>query len=217
MDRRSTLKWIVAAVASTPSLQRTAWGREERAGPSSALMTDYHPTASGYGSDPDLLKIYVSGELWPLTFTSSQRRLATILSDLIIPADDISPSASMVGTVAFIDEWISAPYRLQQQDRRIVLDGFAWLDRESHLRYSKAFVDIDETQRHVICGDICHLAKAQPQFVTAAKFFSRYRNLTAGGYYTTPEGRTDIGYVGNMSSPSFAGPPPDVLKKAGLV
>lgn len=216
MDRRTTLKWIAAAVASAPSLQRTAWGEAGVAGQASSLITIYHPTAGGYGLDPDLLKVYAAGQLWPLTFTPDQRRLATILSDLIIPADEISPSASAVGTVDFIDEWISAPYALQQRDRTVVLDGFAWLERESRRRFYKSFVDLEEVRRHVICADICDVAKARSPFAVAAKFFSLYRRLTGDGYYTTPEGRKDLGYVGNIPLVSFEGPPLEVLKKVGL-
>jgi len=65
---------------------------------------------NGYGSDPDLSKNYRPGEPWPLTLTAEQRRLSGIVSDLIIPADDRSPSASAMGVVDFIDEWVSAPY-----------------------------------------------------------------------------------------------------------
>jgi len=42
------------------------------------------------------------------------------------------------------------------------------------------------------------------------------RNLTASGFYTTPVGWKDIGYVGNMALNKFDGPPPEVLKYLGL-
>jgi hypothetical protein len=40
--------------------------------------------------------------------------------------------------------------------------------------------------------------------------------LTAGAFYTTPEGTRDLGFVGNMALSRFDGPPLEVLKKAGL-
>ena len=43
-----------------------------------------------------------------------------------------------------------------------------------------------------------------------------FHNLTAGGFYTTPEGWKDIGYVGNVALAEFPGPPPEVLKHLGL-
>jgi hypothetical protein len=137
---------------------------------------------------------------------------------LIIPADASSPSASEVGVVDFLDEWISAPYKRQHQDRTVLLKGFAWLDREAAVRYGtgESFGSLSHSQQTTICNDICLVTKAQPLFVEAAKFFARYRDLTAGGFYTTPQGRKDLRYVGNVALPRFDGPPPEVLKKVGL-
>lgn len=204
MDRRTTIKWMLAAAAVAP----LGSGRANAA-PASI-------SAKPYGSDPKLLKVYRPGELWPLTFTAEQRRTATLLCDTIIPADATSPSASAVGVVDFLDEWISAPYAKQQKDRDIVLAGFRWLDEESARRYSKPAHDLDTQQWHAICDDICYVPKAKPQFAKAAKFFARYRDLTAAGFYTTPEGRKDLQFVGNVPLASFDGPPLEVLKKVGL-
>ena len=212
MDRRTTIKWIIAASASVPALREFARGD----GKDSSLVTAYVPTPNGYGSDPDMLRVYKSGELWPLTLTEAQRKTATLLSDLIIPADASSPSASQVGVVDFLDEWISAPYDQQRQDKKMVLEGFAWLDRESTRRFSTSFAALDQARQSAICDDICWLPKAKPRFVAAAKFFALYRDLTAGGFYTTPEGRRDLQYVGNIPLPRFEGPSLEVLKKVGL-
>lgn len=208
MDRRTTIKWMLAASASAPLLQQLAF-----AAPHEEART---PQGTPYGSDPKLLEAYKPGELWPLTFTPGQRRTATALSDLIIPADEVSPSASAVGVVDFIDEWISAPYPKQRQDRKIVLAGFAWLDRESAKRFKTGFAELEPARQTAICDDICHVAKAKPPFARAAVFFARYRDLTAGGFYTTPQGRGDLKYIGNTPLPRFDGPSPEVLKKVGL-
>jgi hypothetical protein len=153
-----------------------------------------------------------------LTFTIQQRRMAKALCDLIIPADASSPSASAVGVVEFIDEWISAPYEAQRRDRNMILGGFTWLDREAAARYRsrKSFRALSHKRQTAICDDICLVAKATPERVEAAKFFARYRDLTAGGFYTTPHGRNDVRYVGNVPLPRFDGPPLEVLKKVGL-
>ena len=213
MDRRTTIKWMLAAAAATPGMHNATHAAGEAA--SAVART---PADQGYGTDPNLLKVYKPGELWPLTFTARHRRTAKALCDLIIPADATSPSASEVGVVDFLDEWISAPYEGQQKDRAVLLEGLAWLDREAAARYGqrKTFVALSNQQRTAICDDICFLPKARPDFVAAAKFFARYRDLTAGGFYTTPQGRDDVGYVGNVPLPRFDGPPPEVLKKVGL-
>jgi hypothetical protein len=163
------------------------------------------------------VRVYQPGDLWPLTLTSEQRATAAVLCDLIIPADARSPSASSVGVVEFIDEWVSAPYEAQRADRKIVLEGLQWLDQEAKRRFSKAFHQLDASQQRQLGDDICYVPKAKPQFKQAAVFFARYRDLTAGGFYTTPQGRNDLQYIGNVPLASFNGPPVEVLKKVGLL
>jgi hypothetical protein len=169
-----------------------------------------------YGTDPRLLETYHPGELWPLTFTQAQRRQATVLCDVIIPADARSPSASAVGVVDFIDEWISAPYPTQREDRETVLAGLTWFEAEASSRFSKPMSVLAPEQLRAICEDIRYLPQAKPDYLEAARFFARYRALTAGGFYTTPHGREDLGYVGNVPLARFDGPPLEVLQKAGL-
>jgi hypothetical protein len=173
--------------------------------------------AQPYGTDPNLQITYHPGDLWPLTFSAAHRQLARILCDAIIPADATSPGAADVGVVDFIDEWISAPYPVQRADRALVLNGFAWLESQATRRFSKAYADLAPNQVRNICDDICYLPQARPEFRTAAAFFARYRDLTTGGFYTTPQGRADLRYVGNTPLPRFDGPPPDVLRQVGLI
>jgi hypothetical protein len=205
MDRRTTVKWMLAAATTLP-LRRLA----------RAFAAETGGEVNPYGSDPKLLEIYHPGELWPLTLTPELRGIATILSDTIIPADGTSPSASAVGVVDFIDEWISAPYPAQRADRTTVLKGLAWIDAEARRRFAKPFRALDTREIAKICDDICWLPEAKAEFVEAATFFARYRDLTAGGFYSAPAGRQDLQYVGNLPLQRFDGPPLEVLKKAGL-
>lgn len=205
MDRRTALKWMMSAAASAALIDTTLFGADQSL-----------PPAVGYGPDPDLTKTYKPGDLWPLTFTPHQRSTAASLCDTIIPADSVSPAASQLAVHDFIDEWISAPYPGHDRDRRMVIEGLAWLDEESERRYGQQFVNLVPDQRNVVCKDICFVAEARPAFRTGALFFKRFRDLTAGGFYTTPVGMKDIGYVGNVPTPTFAGPPPEVLRKLGL-
>lgn len=197
ISRRELIKWVVAASATVSLLSTRAFGA------SGAVR--------GYGQDPNLLETYKPGDLWPLTFTKDQQRIAAVLCDVIIPADDKSPSASQLGVHDFVDEWISAPYPKQQEDRRLILDGLSWLASESKKRFKKAFVDLSDDQRRQICDDISFEAKAKPAMKKHAQFFARFRDLTAGGFYTTPEGMKDIQYLGNVPLTKFDGPPPEVL------
>ena len=209
LDRRTTIKWMFAAAATVPSLQSLA-------DPAQPQARDVPATQAGYGTDPDLIKEWRAGGPWPLTLGAAARLTTTALCDLIIPADDVSPAASSVGVVDFIDEWISAPYPQQRADREIILPGLLWVDTEAQSRFGQPFAKITDAQRAAIADAICSPAKAAANAATAAKFFARFRDLAAGGFYTTPVGMKDIGYVGNVPLERFDGPPPELLRKLGL-
>ena len=208
VDRRTTIKWVLAIAATAPRFQRSAWQASAATSPPAA--------AKGYGTDPDLQRIYSPGELWPLTLTAQLRGTATALCDVIIPADAHSPSASTVGVIDFIDEWISAPYPRQQQDRALVLSGLEWIDAEARRRYSRPFAMLGSAEQAAICEQICYLPEAHASVAEAARFFAHYRDLTAAGFYTTPVGHEDLRYVGNVALANFAGPPREALAAVGL-
>jgi hypothetical protein len=204
MDRRTTIKWVLAASAAWPLFGRGV-GR-----------ADAPLTVRGYGTDPDLLAVYRPGELWPLTLAAPQRQLAGVLADIIIPADQHSPGASAVGVVEFIDEWVSAPYPANLRDRPIVLGGFMWLDAEAARRSGKGFSELDTTEQNAICDDICDESRTVTVRRDAARFFALFRDLTAAGFYSTPVGRKDLGYIGNVPLARFDGPTPALLRKLKL-
>lgn len=195
MDRRTALKWMLTASAALaqPHLLAVA------------------PSARGYGRDPNVMEVYKPGDLWPLTFTPEQHATAVALCDVILPADERSPSASQLKVPDFIDEWISAPYPAYQKDRRQVLAGLAWLNRETKKRFGKGFSELSELEKRAICDDISYAPKARPAFRKSAAFFVTFRNLTMSGFYTTPEGMKDIQYLGNVPLTQFDGPTPEVL------
>jgi hypothetical protein len=162
------------------------------------------------------LKTYAAGELWPLTLTDAQLRTTSALCDLIIPADEQSPAASAAAVPRFIDEWISAPYPNCKLDREIIVRGLQWINTEAQRRFQLDFAALSAEQTRLICEDIRSRTQAHPQYTDAALFFKHFRDLTALGYYTTPVGAKDLGYVGNEPQATFEGPSLEVLKRAGL-
>ena len=204
MERRTLIKWVMAASAATAAGSQFGWSAAPAA------------PAAGYGTDPDLLKKYSAGDCWPLTLSAAEKATAALLCDVIIPADDQGPSASSVKVPDFIDEWVSAPYPGHDRDRKLITEGLAWIEAEAQRRFQNDFGSLIVRQRNAICDDICHAPDAKPEFRTAARFFARFRDLCASGYYTTPAGMKDIGYVGNVALERFDGPPPEVRRKLGL-
>jgi hypothetical protein len=207
MDRRVAIKWILTAGAGAVLLGGGALrGADE---PRAA-------GAAGYGTDPNVMGAYKAGDYWPLTFTPSQRRVVAMLSDIVIPADARSPSASSVGVTDFVDEWVSAPYPDNVRDRGTIMAGLAWLGGESRKRGGAPFADITDALRLTICDEISNEAPKGTEAGDASRFFRKFRDLVAVGYYTTPVGMREIGYVGNVPSASFDGPPADAVAKLGL-
>lgn len=204
MDRRTSLQWLLAASAASPALEAAA-----KPAPKSRQ-------AKKIGTDPDLARRYKSGDLWPLSFTERERRCAAALCALIIPADERSPSAAELHVEIFIDEWISAPYEDQQKDRAVILKGLAWLDAESERRFGTVIAAARPEQQMQIADEICKPLSKDAPLHEASHFFARFRDLTAGGFYTTPEGMKDLGFVGNTPSQTFDGPPLAVLKIVGV-
>lgn len=206
IDRRTAIKWMLTASASVALSPHLSLGQH--------VATAF--PVGGYGTDPFLNQGYKPGEFWPLTLTPKQRQTVAALCDVIIPADAKSPSASAVGVHDFIDEWISAPYPAQVSDRALILEGIEWLEAETQRRFGIAFVNTIARQKRMLCDDICHEPEAKEEFKQAAKFFARFRDLTAGGFYTTPAGMKDVGYIGNVPLATFDGPPPELIKQLGL-
>ena len=208
LDRRTAIKWMLTASAAVAITDRPLF-----AGPPAAAA----PATKGYGRDANLNQEYAPGAFWPLTMTPAQRRAAAALCAVIIPAEGSVPSAADLGVHDFIDEWISSPYPDQQGDRTIVLSGLDWIDAEAGRRFGKVFAELETAPSSALCDDLCHAADAKPAYAEGAKFFAKFRDLTASGFFTTPVGMKDIGYVGNTPLAEFKGPPREVLEKLGLV
>lgn len=221
-SRREAMQWVMAAVAAS-TLPRATFaqapaskeGKNNIPQEEAAKLPD--PRRGGYGTDPNLVKLHQPGDYWPLTFDAQQKAIAKALADVIIPKDELGPAASEVGVVEMVDEWISAPYPKQQDDRKIIVPGLAWIDAEAAKRFNKGFAELKPEQKHAICDDICDRRQAQGAFRQGAEFFNSFRSLCSGAYYSTPPGWDAIGYVGNVALASFPGPPKEVLDKLGLV
>ena len=115
LSRRQVLKWFAAAAAAS------------QATPFLAFSQDPILAAEGYGPDPKVNQVYKRGDFWPLTFSAEQRKTVTALADVILPADELGPAASQLRVPDFIDEWVSAPYPIQQRDRKTILEGLDWI------------------------------------------------------------------------------------------
>ncbi len=201
LTRRQSLKWlgVVTAGISLPLLsgcEGTMVSAAKLAGNWPDL--DLKPiTGKGYGKDPN--QITPPGSPWPLTMTAHQRKIATLLVDIIIPREGDQPSASEVGVTELLDEWISAPYPSYQSDRVEILSALTWLDEESERRFDTGFTQTSASQRLAIIDDIAYEeAESQLRFAYISRVFDAMRTLTVIPYSASPEGTKEIGYQGNI-------------------
>ena len=144
-------------------------------------------------------------------FDAHEMKTITVLADIIIPADDVSGSASQAEVPAFI-EFIVKDIPSHQIPMR---GGLKWMDLHCLKEYKKAFIDCNTQQQIELVNQIAYPDKAKPEMRQGVVFFNRMRNLTASGFYTSKIGIDDIGYVGNKAN-IWAGVPADVLAQYGL-
>lgn len=219
VDRRRVIK-MMAAAAVAPTLGACEPGAESPSGTGSRAATapspSDNPLATGTLWDPDLIAPTVP---WEKILSGDERETLAVLCDVIIPADERSPSASSLGAHDFIDEYVSAPYESTERDRVLVRGGLVWLDGEAARRFGEGrrFRALTAAQHAEICDDIRSSDSAAPEFGQAARFFDKVRDLTATAFYTTPEGMADVGYVGNVPlAGPWPPPPPEALRHVGL-
>lgn len=167
-------------------------------------------SAKGYGTDPDLIHPVIP---WPNSLDEKSRALVAVLADILIPAEGDIPSASQAGVVDVLDEWISAPYPDQQADRKLLLAGFDWLDREAQRRHSASFVALKSSDQLALVDDIAFPERAYPPALAGAvQFMARFRLLVAGMFYSSPEGIRELGYIGNQPiAGDYPGPSEEAL------
>ncbi|TAK40329.1 MAG: gluconate 2-dehydrogenase subunit 3 family protein [Saprospiraceae bacterium] len=144
-------------------------------------------------------------------FDDHEMATITVLADIIIPADEKSGSATEAEVPAFI-EFIVKDMPYHQVPMR---GGLRWLDMECLKRFEKTFVDCSKKQQLEVVEDIAYPNDVKPGLEQGAAFFSRMRDLTATGFFTTQMGIEDLGYMGNRPG-TYDGPPEDEIAKHGL-
>ncbi len=202
LTRRESLKWL--GVLSATAIAPNVAGFGESISTDSSSKNGHWPSleinpikANGYGKDPNM--VVPPQSPWPRILTKSQLGLVAILSDILLPKESGSPSATEVNVPDVIDEWMSAPYKKQQRDRFDFFHLFKWIDDECVLRFNSAFLKCAEQERVTVIEDIAYDTEKTPTvFQRPAKVFSRFRKLVLAAYFCSPQGIKEIGYQGNV-------------------
>ncbi|MBV1900523.1 MAG: gluconate 2-dehydrogenase subunit 3 family protein [Kordiimonadaceae bacterium] len=183
-------------------------------GPAIALMAsglrseETTAVSKGYGKDVDMLNPQVT---WAKLLTADALKNVTILCDIIIPEDEKSPAASALDVPDFVNEWVSAPYPRQEKNKETILTGLEFLNAEAKSLYGKQqYHELESAEQESIFGDLAVSVSHNKANEDQIQFFQTLMYIVAGGYYTTEVGTADLGFVGNVPSSSFDGPPQEI-------
>jgi Gluconate 2-dehydrogenase subunit 3 len=141
-------------------------------------------------------------------FNDHEWETIKILSDLIIPADERSSSATQAGIPEFIDDWLAFKGGALKAE---ILGGLTWLDIECNRKFQHDFIGCTSTRQKKILDRIAYPDKAAPEDSNYVAFFNRLRDLVVGGFFSSKEGVKDLPYLGNQVVRVWEGCPPNVL------
>lgn len=207
MNRRESLKLLGLMAAGTAVLTKSCDLKvdNKNTGAAVAEKSDKLPGIQDFEHERTLR---LQEETY---FDKHEMATITVLADIIIPRDEISPSASEVGVPEFIEFIVKdiPDYKIPMRG------GLKWLDVHAQKRFNNVFVRLSHAEQISIIDEIAYPSKAKPEVAQGVSFFNTMRNLTSSGFYTTKEGIADLGYVGNRPG-IWAGVPEDVLKEHGF-
>jgi gluconate 2-dehydrogenase gamma chain len=206
MDRRKSLKLLALSSVSGSMLLDACKNapvkpKEQMNGKSSGLLYDRMEEEKKEYEKLNAEKF----------FTPQEMATISILADIIIPADEISGSATQAGVPDFIEFMVKDKPELQTPMR----GGLRWLDVQMMKLYGSSFKDGKADQQLALVDAIAYPEKGKPEMQQGIAFFNQMRDLTATGFFTSEIGIKDLGYQGNTPT-QWNGVPDDILRKYGL-
>jgi gluconate 2-dehydrogenase gamma chain len=151
----------------------------------------------------------------PKFFTRREWQLVRMLADYVIPRDARSGSATDAKVPEFMD-FLLSDKDASETSKNSMRGGLAWIDNESRKRFSRTFLNVSDAQRRQILDDIAFPRKARTEFSHGVAFFTRFRDLTASGFFSTAMGWRDVQYIGNVFNPNWDGCPTPAMEKLGV-
>lgn len=207
MDRRKSLKIMAFGTVGAGVLLEACKNADKKTTINAAASGDPYASLNRMPEEEEAYKKIISGQF----FTEEEMATIAALSDIIIPRDAVSGSATDAKVPDFIEFIVKEKTEFQTPMR----GGLRWLNLQSVKLFEKPFTGITPQQQLTIVDAIAYPNKAKPEMKQGVSFFSLMRNLTATGFYTSEIGVKDIGYMGNRPN-QWNGVPPDVLKQYGL-
>lgn len=202
MDRRKYLKTLAVGTVGAGLLVQCKPDRK----------SETPAVAKELGYDRYPAEVIREKELMSATFFDEhEMKTISVLSDIIIPKDDVSGSATDAGVPDFI-EFMAKDRPGYQTPLR---GGIKWLDLQCLRRYNADFASCAHDQQIEMVDEIAFPEQAKPEMAPGVSFFNTMRDLTACGFFTSKMGLQDIGYMGNRPN-QWDGVPQEVLDQYGL-
>jgi len=204
MDRRKSLKLIATGAVAVPAVVAGCDPGDKKA------VAAVEPT---FNLDRNPAEVANEKRILAMDkfFTDHEMATIAILSDIIIPKDEVSGSA----TDAKVPEFIEFIVKDMPNHQTPLRGGLRWLDMQCLNKYNNAFKDCTQQQQIELIDQIAYPQKAKPEMAQGVSFFNKMRDMVATGFYTSQIGVQDIGYIGNTPT-QWNGVPDDVLKQYGL-
>lgn len=197
--------------ASPDSVSRRGLFQILSAVPAAAVIASASP-APAHEHAHGTADAHATGPYKRQTFDDHQWQTVCVLTDLIIPADDHSGSATQASVPEFLDDWIQ--YRTEQDNnedlKATIFGGLMWLDRESNNKFGKNFADVSADQQKQLLDRIAYPKKAAKADEAWVHFFTQFRSLTVGGFFSSKVGVADLPYLGNTAVAEWRGCDPKV-------
>ena len=204
MKRRESLKLIVTGAVAVPAVVAGCGPDDKKA------VAAADPT---FNLDRNPAEVENEKRILAMDkfFTDHEMATIAVLSDIIMPKDEVSGSA----TDAKVPEFIEFIVKDMPHHQTPLRGGLRWLDMQCLNKYNTAFKDCTQQQQIGLIDQIAYPKKAKPDMQRGVSFFNLMRNLVATGFYTSQIGYKDVGYIGNAPN-QWNGVPADVLKQYGL-
>jgi len=151
----------------------------------------------------------------PKFFNPHEWRTVRVLSDMIIPKDERSGSATDAKAPEFID-FMLMDAETSESSRVGMRGGLAWLDNEMQHRFGKDFLSASDAQRRAVLDDIAYPRKAKPEYSAGVSWFNRFRSNVGSAFFSSAMGWQDLRYMGNVFNPNWNGCPPEATRKLGV-
>jgi gluconate 2-dehydrogenase gamma chain len=207
MDRRDSIKAMFVGTVSAGVLLEACETADKKANPAES-----EAAASKGNEDRMKEEIAYNKQLQSEKFfTEHEMATIAVLSDIIIPKDDVSGSA----TDAKVPDFIEFIVKDQPNHQTPMRGGLRWLDLHCIKTHGEPFVKLDDAKKIQVVDSIAYPKKAKANMTQGVNFFNLMRNLTLTGFYTSAIGIKDVGYVGNRPN-QWNGVPADVLKQYNM-